>query len=78
MHDNKMPHLQRAMDSLRAHLSKNEGLLLIMASEGFFALMNVAVKLLGTDVSVLEVSSSAPSLAVLQTTDDRRLCGFEW
>ena len=62
MHYNKIPQLQRAMDSLRAHLSKNEGLLLIIASEGFFALMNVAVKLLGTDVSVLEVGGSSPSL----------------
>jgi hypothetical protein len=56
------PQLQRAIDSLREHLSKNEGLLLIVASEGFFALMNVAVKLLGTDVSVLEVCGLTPSL----------------
>lgn len=62
MHYNKIPQLQRAMDSLRAHLSKNEGLLLIIASEGFFALMNVAVKLLGTDVSNLAVGGSASSL----------------
>ena len=77
MHDNRIPHPQRAMDSLRAHLTKNEGLLLIMASEWFFALMNVAVKLLGTDVSVLEVGDSVP-FAVLQTTDGGRLCGFDW
>jgi hypothetical protein len=62
MHDNRIPQLQGAMDSFRAHLTKNEGLLLIMASEWFFALMNVAVKLLGTDVSVLEVGGSAPLL----------------
>lgn len=47
--------LEHHLDSLRAHIKNNEGLLLIIASEAFFASMNVAVKFLGTDVSVLQI-----------------------
>ena len=45
------------IEKLRAQVGNNEGLLLVIAAEAFFALMDVSIKLLGTDISVLEVSS---------------------
>ncbi len=47
--------LASALGTLKAYVANNEGLLFVIAAEGFFALMNLSVKTLGEDVSVLEV-----------------------
>ncbi|KAF8333840.1 hypothetical protein F5887DRAFT_1161916 [Amanita rubescens] len=47
--------LASSLGTLKAYVANNEGLLFVMAAEGFFALMNLSVKILGEDVSVLEV-----------------------
>jgi hypothetical protein len=47
--------LASALGTLKAYVANNEGLLFVIAAEGFFALMNLSVKILGEDVSVLEV-----------------------
>lgn len=49
--------LESAVGTLQTYVANNEGLLLVVAAEAFFALMNASVKLLGTDVSVLEVGT---------------------
>ncbi|KIL58809.1 hypothetical protein M378DRAFT_85927 [Amanita muscaria Koide BX008] len=43
------------IEKLHAQVENNEGLLLVIAAEAFFALMDVSIKLLGTDISVLEI-----------------------
>ncbi|KAF8333683.1 integral membrane protein DUF6 [Amanita rubescens] len=47
--------LASSLGTLKAYVANNEGLLFVMAAEGFFALMNLSVKILGEDVSVLEI-----------------------
>ncbi|KIL58810.1 hypothetical protein M378DRAFT_15276 [Amanita muscaria Koide BX008] len=43
------------IEKLRTQIENNEGLLLVITAEAFFALMGASVKLLGTDISVLEI-----------------------
>ncbi|KAF8332456.1 hypothetical protein F5887DRAFT_1080856 [Amanita rubescens] len=47
--------LASTLGTLKAYVANNEGLLFVIAAEGFFALMNLSVKILGEDVSVLEI-----------------------
>ena len=53
--------------TLKAYVSNNEGVLFVIAAEGFFALMNLSVKILGEEVSVLEVIVATTRLTSMLT-----------